>query len=331
MKTLLKVVGGIVLVVLALVAGAFAWLSLKKPASRPASTEKVEATPERMARGKYLVENVSSCLECHSDHTTNYAFPIKPGTEGQGGYIFDKQIGFPGVVAAQNITSDPETGLGNWTDGEILRAMREGIDRNGDALFPMMPYEHFRLMSDEDAKSIVVYLRTLKPIRNSVPPKHLDFPVNFIAKFIPKPLSGAVAPPDRANSVAYGQYLTRIGGCYECHTPHDDHNALVEARPFAGGWEMKGPWGRVFTANITPAPHTFMGQATREQFIGRFRAFAAFNAQNSPAAPKGANTVMPWLAFAHMTDDDLGAIYDYLKTVKADPAVVNAFPDKAKS
>ena len=75
-----------------------------------------------MARGKYLVENVASCLDCHSDHTAGYAFPIKPGTEGQGGYIFDKQIGFPGVVAAQNITPDPETGLGTWTDGEVLRA-----------------------------------------------------------------------------------------------------------------------------------------------------------------------------------------------------------------
>ena len=332
MKTFLKVVGGIVLVVLALAAGVLIWLSLKKPASRPASAEKIEATPERLTRGKYLVENVASCLDCHSDHTNGYAFPIKPGSEGQGGYIFDKQIGFPGVVAAQNITSDVETGLGNWTDGEILRATREGIDRNGDALFPMMPYEHYRLMSDEDAKSVVVYLRTLKPIRNQVPAKHLDFPVNFIAKFIPQPLSGPVTAPDpKTAHLEYGRYLARIGGCYECHTPHDDHNALVEARPFAGGWEMRGPWGRVFTANITPAPHTFMGQATKEQFIGRFRAFSAFDASNSPAAPKGANTVMPWLAFAHMTDEDLGAIFDYLKTVKPDPAVVVAFPDRAKN
>ena len=328
MKTFLKVVGGIVLVVLALVAGALTWLSLKKPAARAASAETIEVTPGRMARGKYLVENVASCLDCHSDHSNGYAFPIKPGTEGQGGYIFDKQIGFPGVVAAQNITSDPETGLGKWSDGEILRAMREGIDRKGDALFPMMPYEHYRYMSDEDAKSIVVYLRTLAPIRNQVPPKHLDFPVNFIAKFIPKPLGGAVTAPDpKTAHLEYGHYLARIGGCYECHTPHDEHNALVETRPFAGGWEMKGPWGRVFTANITPAPHTFMGQATKEQFIGRFRSFAGFNASNAPAAPKGMNTVMPWLAFAHLTDDDLGAIYDYLKTVKADPAVVKTFPD----
>lgn len=332
MKTLLKVVGGLVLVILALIAGGLIWLSMKKPASRPASTEKIEPTPERLARGKYLVENVSSCLDCHSDHVSGYAFPIKPGTEGQGGYVFDKNIGFPGVVSAQNITPDPETGLGKWTDGEVLRAMREGIDRNGDALFPMMPYEHYRLMSDEDAKSVVVYLRTLKPIRNQVPPKHLDFPVNFIAKFIPKPLDGPVTAPDpKTAHVEYGHYLSRIGGCYECHTPHDDKNQLVESRPFAGGWEMKGPWGRVHTANITPAPHTFMGQATKEQFIGRFRSFATFDAATAPVPPPGRNTVMPWIAFAKMTDEDLGALYDYLKTVKPDAAVVVAFPDaKAK-
>src|SRR5215212_8645167 len=186
MKTFLKVVGGIALVVLALVAGALTWLTMKKPAMHPASSEKVEATPERLARGKYLAENVTNCVDCHSDHTPAYAFPIKPGTEGQGGFVFDKNIGFPGVVAAQNITPDPETGLGKWTDGEILRAIREGVDRNGDALFPIMPYVHFRMLSDEDAKSIVAYIRTLQPIRNQVVAKHLDFPVNYIAKFIPK-------------------------------------------------------------------------------------------------------------------------------------------------
>ena len=332
MKTVFKVLGIAVLVVVALAFGAFSWLSVKKPAQRAASAETIERTPERLARGKYLVEHVSACLDCHSDHLVTFGIPIKPGTEGIGGYIFDKKVGFPGVVAAQNITQDPTDGLGKWTDGEILRAMREGVDRDGNALFPMMPYQHFRYMSDEDAKAIVVYIRTLKPIRNQVPPKHLDFPVNFIAKFIPKPLDGPVTAPDPAKDHhGYGQYLARIGGCYECHTPHDDHNALVEARPFAGGWQMKGPWGRVFTANITPAPHTFLGQATKEQFIGRFRAFAGFNAANAPAAPKGANTVMPWIAFANMSDDDLGAIFDYLKTVKPDPAVVNTFPDKGKS
>lgn len=330
MRTILKALGVIVLIVIVIVAAALAWLTMKKPASRPPSSEKIESNPARLARGKYLAEAVANCLDCHSDHLTTYGFPIKPGTEGQGGYIFDKKLGFPGVVAAQNITPDPETGLGNWTDGEIMRAVREGVDKNGDGLFPMMPYEHYRVLSDEDAKSIVVYLRTLKPIRYSVPPKHLDFPVNFIAKFIPKPLDGPVSAPDPNDRLAYGQYLTSISGCYECHTPHDDKNQLDASRPFAGGWEMRGDFGRVFTANITPHPTTYMGRATKDEFIGRFKSFAGINATNAPPAPKGRNTVMPWLGFAHMSDDDLGAIYDYLKTVKPDPNKVDSFPDAPK-
>jgi len=293
----------------------------------PPSAEKIQPTPERLARGKYLVENVSDCLGCHSDHITTYGFPVKPGTEGQGGYIFDKNIGFPGVVAAQNITSDPDTGLGKWTDGEVLRAIREGIDRNGAALFPMMPYQHLRSMSDEDAKSVVVYLRSLKPIRHSVPDKHIDFPVNLFVKFAPKPVDGVVAAPDKKDTVAYGKYLSTIGGCYECHTPHDDHNALIPEKAFAGGWEMKGPWGRNFTANLTPDADAYLGHATKEEFIGRFRSFANFDATNSPVPPAGRNTIMPWLAFSHMTDEDLGAIYDYLKTVKPIANKVTTFPD----
>src|SRR6266511_2338899 len=206
MKTFFKVLGIALLVVVALLAGAMTWLSLKKPAQRPPSTEKIDATPERLARGRYLVEHVSDCLGCHSDHIATYGFPVKPGTEGTGGYIFDKKIGFPGVVAAQNITGHPTDGLGKWTDGEILRAMREGIDRDGNALFPMMPYQHLREMSDDDAMAIVAYLRTLKPLPNKVPEKHLEFPVNFIVKFIPKPLDGPVQAPERKDSVAYGRY-----------------------------------------------------------------------------------------------------------------------------
>jgi mono/diheme cytochrome c family protein len=328
MKTFLKIVGGALLVIVALLAAGIGWLSLRKPASRPASAEKIESTPSRLARGEYLVEHVADCNGCHSDHLTTYGFPIKPGTLGQGGYVFDKNIGFPGVVAAQNITPDPDTGLGQWSDGEVLRAIREGVDRNGDALFPMMPYEHFRTMSDEDAKSVVVYLRTLPPIKHGVPAKHLDFPVNLIAKFIPKPLDGPVSAPDpQKDHLGYGKYLARIGGCYECHTPHDDHGTRIEASAFTGGWEMKGPWGRVVTANLTPHPATYMGKAAREEFIGRFRAFAGISAENAPVAKPGRNTVMPWLAFGKMTENDLGAIYDYLHTLKPVEHTINSFPD----
>lgn len=327
MKTFLKVVGGIALFAIALVIGAVTWLALRKPAQRPPSAEKIEATPARLARGRYLVNNVSDCLGCHSDHVDKFGFPVKPGTEGQGGFIFDRKLGFPGVVAAQNITPDPEFGLGRWTDGEILRAFREGVDRNGNALFPMMPYQHLRHMSDEDAKSVVAYLRTLKPIHTSVPQKHIDFPVNLFVKFAPQPLDHPVTAPDPNDSVRYGEYLTHIAGCVECHTPHDDKNQLIAEKVFAGGWEMRGPWGRVITANLTPHRDSYLGRATKAEFIGRFKAFASIDPMTSPDPPKGRNTVMPWTSFAQMSDHDLGAIYDYLETVKPIENHVNTFPD----
>jgi mono/diheme cytochrome c family protein len=326
MKTFLKVVGGLVLVAIVVIAALVIWLSMRKPASRPASTEKVQGTTDQLLRGQYLVEHVSDCVGCHSDHVTKFGFPVKPGTEGEGGFVFDKNLGFPGVVAAQNITPDPEFGLGNWSDGEIIRAIREGVDRNGDALFPMMPYQHLRTMSDDDVKAVVVYLRTLKPIHKGVPAKHIDFPVNLFVKFAPKPIDGVVTAPDPSDSVAYGKYLSTISGCYECHTPHDDKNALLPEKAFAGGWEMKGPWGRNFTANLTPAG-AYMAAATRDEFIGRMHAYASMDASNAPETPPGRNTIMPWLAFSHMTDHDLGAIYDYLKTVKPIENKVVTFPD----
>ena len=327
MVKVLKIVGGSLLVVVLVAAGGVAFLALRPPKMRPPSAEKIEATPARLARGEYLVRHVSDCVGCHSDHLNRFAMPIKPGTEGQGGYPFDEKLGAPGVICAQNITPDPEHGLGRWTDGEILRAFREGVDRNGKELFPMMPYRSFAEMSDEDARSVVAYLRTLPAVAHAVPKRKINFPVNLMIKFVPQPLAGPVsAPDDRTDHLAYGKYVVTIAGCRTCHTARENGREVV-GRDFAGGWEMRGPWGRVVTANITPEEHTFVGQASKAEFIGRFKAFASFTADTMPAADPGKNTVMPWLAFSGMTEQDLGAIYDYLKTLPPIRNDVVKFPD----
>lgn len=328
MKTFFKVVGVIVLAVAALAAIGVSYLALRKPAQRPALAVKVDATPERVARGKYLVHHVTICTDCHSERSTSaYALPFKPGRVGVGGLVWDQRIGFPGVLAASNLTPDPETGLGKWTDGEILRAMREGVDRNGNALFPIMPYGHFKNLSDDDAKAIIAYLRTLTPQRYVKPQKSLNVPLNFIEKFIPQPLSAPITAPSPQDHLAYGKYLATIANCAECHTPRDSHDQPIPGMEFAGGWEMHTPEFRVVTANITPHPSTFVGRATKEEFIGRFRAFANFTPETAPPAPKGKNTLMPWISYSGMSDEDLGAIYDYLKTVKPVENKVNVFPD----
>ena len=208
-----------------------------------------------------------------------------------------------------------------------MRAVREGVDRNGKALFPMMPYAGFHKLSDEDMRSILVYLRTLKPIHHEIAPRQLDFPVNLLVKFSPKPITAPVPAPDPKDTLAYGKYLVTIAGCRDCHTPHDDKGQLVPGMDYSGGWLMVGPWGRVVSANITPDPDNFMGQATREAFIGRFKSFEGLDADTSPVAPPGKNTVMGWSRYAGMTPEDLGAIYDYLKTVKPIKKKINPFPD----
>lgn len=315
MKTFLRVLGIALLAVVALAAIGVSYLTLRKPAQRPAAAMKIEATPERVAHGKYLVTHVTICFDCHSERTTAYGLPFKPGREGVGGFVWDQRIGFPGTLAASNITPDPETGLGQWTDGEIVRALREGVDREGKALFPIMPYGHFRNLADDDAAAIVAYLRTLKPQRYEKPAKSLNVPLNFIEKFIPEPIPGPVPAPDRNDRLAYGKYLTTIANCIECHTPKDDRDQPIPGMELAGGWTMHAPDFTVRTTNITPHPDTFVGRATKEEFIGRFRSMG-FTTETAPQATQGRNTLMPWISYSGMTDEDLGAIYDYLRSVR---------------
>jgi mono/diheme cytochrome c family protein len=328
MRSLWKILGGIALAVILAVAGLLGWLAAKKPAMRPPSAEKIEATPERLARGRYMVEHVSHCLGCHSDaFFDRFALPTRPGTEGQGGFAFDEKLDVPGLVQAQNITPDPKSGIGAWTDGEVMRAIREGINQDGEAMFPMMPYPNYRVLSDEDTKAIVAYLRTIAPIDHAVAPRKLDFPVNLVVKMIPKPLDGPVPEPDRSDTVAYGKYLSTVAGCIFCHTPKDDKQRPIPGQEASGGWVLTGPWGRVVSSNITPDPDTYMGKASRGEFIDRFKSLEHLDGENAPIAPPGKNTVMSWPRFGGMTREDLGAIYDYLKTLKPIKKTIVAFPD----
>jgi hypothetical protein len=190
-----------------------------------------------------------------------------------------------------------------------------------------MPYQDYRNFSDEDARSIVAYLRTLPAIAHEVPAKKLDFPVNLLVKGVPKPLDGPVTAPSPKDGLAYGRYLAVIGGCEECHTPHDPRGRRIKGREFAGGWEMKGPWGRNVTANLTPHPDTYVGKATKAEFIGRFKSFESLQGENAPPVTKGRNTVMPWLPLSGLTEEDLGALYDYLRSLRPVENRVNTFPD----
>lgn len=308
-----RVLLGLVGVLIILVGGGFLFLLTMKPMQRPAPDLKIEATPERLARGEYLARSVWLCLDCHSElDRTRYGTPIKPGTEGGGGQCFTKEnAGFPGTVCAQNITPDKETGIGSWTDGEILRAIREGVSRDGTALFPMMPYKLAKNLSDEDAKSIVAYLRTLKPLNKKVlkARAEIDFPVNLFIRLAPEPVE-SVPEPDRRDSVAYGKYLSY--SCGECHSPVNEKMQRLPGKDFSGGREFHLGELKVRSSNLT-AHASGLGNRTKEQFVQLFAGWRTV--AEHPSVAEKDNTMMPWAQLKHLTDEDLGAIYDYLQTL----------------
>src|SRR3954469_5920070 len=192
------------------------YLLARKPAAAPPSTLKVEMTPERIARDKYLF-TLADCSGCHSGRDFNrFGGPVVPGQLGQG-VEFPAEMKLPGRIASRNITPDVETGIGAWTDGEKIRAIREGISRDGSMLFPLMPYGRYKNMSDEDVISLVAYLNTLAPVKHKVERSQVDFPVSILMRTEPRP-TGAVPEPDRANRLGYGGYLAGLAGCAGCHT-----------------------------------------------------------------------------------------------------------------
>src|SRR5262249_3403455 len=130
--------------------------------------------------------------------------------------------------------------------------IREGVGHDGRALFPFMPFQEFRMLSDEDLASIIVYLRSIPPVRQERPPTELIFPVNYLIRTVPEPLADPVAPPDVSSPEKRGKYLVTIAGCADCHTPQDDKGQPIPGLEFAGGFVLDGPWGRVASSNITP-------------------------------------------------------------------------------
>ena len=292
---------------------------LSGPRARPPSTEVVEHTPQRLARGEYLVEHVGTCLYCHSQHDwSRYTGPLIPGTEGGGGICLGPEHDVPGDICTQNITPHAD-GLGSWSDGEIMRAFREGVSRDGRALFPWMPYASYRAMSDEDARAVTAYLRTITPRAGKARPAKLFFPTNIFINLAADPLTGPV--PEATNR---GEYLTKLASCDYCHTKQP-RGQREPGRDFAGGFSLTGPWGTVVTPNITP-DKTGLGRFTRDEFISRMKSWESVDEQSAPRRPKSA-TIMPWKYYAGMTEEDLGAIYDFLMTQKPVENVVSPFGD----
>src|SRR6478609_8409956 len=138
---------------------------------------KVESTPERLQRGEYLANNVCVCMDCHSTRDwSKFSGPLVEGTLGKGGERFDQDMGLPGVFLSKNITPH---GISRYTDGELFRVITTGVNKEGKAMFPLMPYPYYGRMDKEDIYSIIAYVRSITTIENNVEQSTPDFPMNF--------------------------------------------------------------------------------------------------------------------------------------------------------
>ena len=179
-------------------------------------------------------------------------------------------------------------------------------------LFPLMPYANYRYMSDEDVESLVAYLNSMTPVRNELPKTEIAFPVSMFVKGVPRPVEGKVASVRAADGDRYGEYLVTIANCEECHTPMVRGQADTSMR-FAGGRVFATPFGTVLSANITPDMDTGIGKWDFTRFHDRVESYRQYHATFTPDAGPDKFTLMPWHAYAGLSDRDLMAIFGYIK------------------
>jgi mono/diheme cytochrome c family protein len=303
-RLLARIAGYLILVLLVIAALAITftvgWRPVIGAKKRALTARKFEPTPERLRRGDYLVHAVMHCMACHSQYVEKSNPPALASKEGSGQVLFEEG-GFR--IVAPNITSDPETGIGKWSDDAIARAIREGIAADGSTLFPIMPYEHFRHLSDEDLASIVVLIRSLPPAHSDLPPDKIPFLFGRLIQAAPQPVTEPVPAPDTSTAAQRGAYLVKMATCSDCHTPLNSKFQPIPGMGMAGG----NPLGEVHSANITPDA-SGIGYYDEALFVQTMR--------TGSVRARKLNLIMPWWIFRNMTDDDLKSVFAYLRTLK---------------
>ncbi len=290
------------------------WRPFIGPRARPLTDRHYESTNGRLERGRYLVTGVTPCVLCHSEmKVENGVWTVASAFAGRS-WTPD---GIP-FLAAPNLTPDPETGIGTFSDDALARAIREGVGHDGRTLFPVMPYSKFKAMTDEDLASIIVYLRSVQPVKHAVAPSQPPFPVKYLIRSLPQPITQPVAA-DLSTPVKRGEYLATIGACAECHTPMDEKGNRLPGMDFAGGFRLEFTGvPTVFSQNITPSVNG-IPYYTEDLFVETLRTGRVRERQLS--------TMMPWRLYRNMTDQDLKDIFAYLQTLKpVDHFVDNTLP-----
>lgn len=248
-------------------------------------------------RGAYLMRSIVACGNCHTPKGPKGELP---DMELAGMARMDIRPMW--TAHAPNITPDKETGIGAWTDAQIITAIREGRRPDGSIIGPPMPVGLYRGLSDDDVNAIVAYLRNVKPVRNVIPRSKYNIPL--------PPAYGppveTVAAPSPNDKLAYGAYLAGPAGhCIECHSPMGKHGPDIENRLGAGGLQFRGPWGVSVSANITP------------KGLGKYTG-ADIKAMITTGKRPNGTVLLPPMAYpyyANISENDLQAIIAYLRSL----------------
>jgi mono/diheme cytochrome c family protein len=268
------------------------------PRQRPLTDVRFETSADRVERGRYLTEHLLQCFICHSERDwTRPGAPPIPARKGAGAVL--SEAGERRIVAP-NITPDPETGAGTWTDDMLARAIREGIGHDGRGLYWGMWYQSFANLSDEDVASVVVYLRTLPPVRNALPATRLPADEVIENAAYPRPITAPVAGPPPGDRLARGRYLINLADCIGCHSSwYSPRNPGL----LAGGNLITRGKLSAYSSNITP--HASGAGYPTGTFIMVMR-----TGKGGSLSP-----IMPWTVFSGLGDDDLAAIHEALGRV----------------
>lgn len=322
LKWTLRIIGGVLGFVLILVVGVVAYVQLTWDARSDRAVPQLVASkdPATIARGEFIYKYAAACWGCHSPSGLIVDLP-------SGGYEYDLRDFGPGFgfFRTPNITSDVETGIGGWTDGELVRAIREGIGKDGRTLF-IMPARAFNRMSDDDALAIAAYLKSIPPVKNQIPPQEYSFFIKALYAFgmikPQPPVTEPVTAPPRGVTVEWGKYLANhVATCSDCHTGFDQNSGVFfEDSLFMGGnFRIDEPFGTVpeekiepiwaYGPNLTQDQETGIGKWTEEDFVTMLK---------SGMGPDGKvrATAMPYPFYKMWDDDDLRAMYQYFRTLK---------------
>ena len=223
---------------------AFAWRPSISPIAAPAPTS---FAPELVLRGAQLAA-AGNCAGCHT---------VAGGAAFSGGYAIT--TGF-GIIHSTNITPDPATGIGTWSEEAFRRAVKEGVAQDGTHLFPAFPYDHFTKLTDADVAALYAFFMTRPPVAAAAKPNTLPFPLNIRALqagwkllfFRPGTL---VARTDRSTQWNRGAYLAEsLVHCSACHSPRNALGAEIASKAYAGGVLDGRPVPALTAANEAPVP-----------------------------------------------------------------------------